>query len=120
MNDQPRNDRLSLRKTNEEVLRKKLQLEAQAKCKDETIAFGECAKRTGMLVVLRCRQENAISKYIILPLSHVITRLSSLICACLLRVVSACMDRHATEKDFENLLIREGIDPACLQRTHKP
>jgi hypothetical protein len=39
---------------------------------------------------------------------------------CVLYAVSACMDRHATEKDFENLLIREGIDPACLQRTHKP
>jgi hypothetical protein len=62
MNDQPRNERLSLRKTNEEVLRKKLQLEAQTKCRAETTAFGECAKRAGMMVVFSCRQENAASK----------------------------------------------------------
>jgi hypothetical protein len=62
MNDQPRKDRMTLRKTNEEVLRKKLQLEAQQACKDEVVAFGECAKRNHLLVVFNCRKENATSK----------------------------------------------------------
>lgn len=59
--NESRNDRLTLRKTNEEVLRKKLQLEAQAKCIVETQQFGECAKKNGMLVVFSCRKENAAS-----------------------------------------------------------
>lgn len=62
MNDAPRNERMTLRKTNEEVLRKKLQLEAQAICKAESVAFGECAKKHGMMVVFNCRKENLASK----------------------------------------------------------
>ncbi len=57
-----RDDRLTLRKTNEEVLRKKLALEAQTICADECRQFGECAKKNGMMVVLRCRGENLASK----------------------------------------------------------
>jgi hypothetical protein len=33
--------------------------------------------------------------------------------------VSECMDRHSTEKHFEELLVREGIDPASLQKSRK-
>ena len=61
--NESRNDRLTLRKTNEEVLRKKLQLEAQTKCIIETQQFGECAKKNGMLVIFSCRKENSASKY---------------------------------------------------------
>lgn len=57
-----RNDRLTLRKTNEEVLRKKMQLEAQTKCLVETQQFGDCAKKNGMLVIFSCRKENSASK----------------------------------------------------------
>lgn len=57
-----RDDRLSLRKTNEEVLRKKLSIEAQNICADECKQFGECAKKSGLLVVFKCRSENLASK----------------------------------------------------------
>lgn len=57
-----RDDRLSLRKTNEEVLRKKLAIEAQNICADECKQFGECAKKSGLLVVFKCRSENLASK----------------------------------------------------------
>ena len=88
-----RDSRLSMRKNNEEVFRKKLQLEAQAICREETIKFGECAKRHGMFVVFNCRSENS--------------------------AMSDCLDRHSTEKDFERLLIREGADPATLKQNKK-
>ena len=59
----PRDDRMKLRKNNEEVFRFRLRLEAQEKCKAESSAFGECAKNNGLLVLFNCRQQNKISKY---------------------------------------------------------
>mmetsp|Transcript_60523 Transcript_60523/g.106356 ORF Transcript_60523/g.106356 Transcript_60523/m.106356 type:complete len:100 (-) Transcript_60523:108-407(-) len=88
-----RDDRLSLRKTNEEVLRKKLAIEAQNICAEECKQFGECAKKSGLLVVFKCRSENL--------------------------AMSNCLDKHTTDKDFENLLVREGIDPSILRKTSK-
>ena len=61
-----------------------------ALCREETQKFGECAKRTGMMVVFRCRAENA--------------------------AMSDCLDRHTTEKDFEKFLIRQGVDPSTLKK----
>ena len=57
-----RNDRLSLRKTNEEVLRIKLRLEAKKKCESYFRSFGDCAKTNGFMVVFNCRKENLASK----------------------------------------------------------
>ena len=57
-----RSDRLTLRKTNEEVLRKQHQNEARNICKEKFIDFGKCAKENGILVVLNCRRENQESK----------------------------------------------------------
>ena len=59
---EPRDDRLLLRKTNEEVLRKKLVLQARTMCEKEIVQFGECAKRNGLLVVFNCRQQNLDSE----------------------------------------------------------
>ena len=58
---QARDSRMTLRKNNEEVLRKALQNEARQKCADETRAFGECAKDAGIWVVLSCRKHNLVS-----------------------------------------------------------
>jgi len=52
---------MTLRKNNEEVLRKALQNEARQKCAEETRAFGECAKDAGIWVVLSCRKHNLVS-----------------------------------------------------------
>jgi len=59
-----RNDRLTLRKTNEEVLRKKLSIEAQNICAEECKQFGECAVKSGLMVVFNCRSQNLASKYL--------------------------------------------------------
>jgi hypothetical protein len=63
-----RNSRLqlkqpSLRKTNEEVLRKRLQKEAQQLCSTETKAFADCVQGNGFMVIFNCRQKNLESKY---------------------------------------------------------
>ena len=59
---EPRNERLTIRKTNEEVLRKRLEVQARELCMDEIKSFVECAKYQGLLVVLNCRKENYASK----------------------------------------------------------
>ena len=58
-----RNSRLVLRKNNEEVLRKKLQLEAKSKCDIFFKEFSECAKENNLMVVFKCRDKNRASKY---------------------------------------------------------
>lgn len=57
-----RDGRLKIRKTNEEVLRKKLQFEAQKICKEEIKAFGDCSVKEGMMVIFNCRKQNKASK----------------------------------------------------------
>jgi hypothetical protein len=63
----PRDDRMTMRKNNEEVHRRKHKMEAQAICLDVTKAFGECARRQGMMVVFNCRKENAASEFSFAP-----------------------------------------------------
>ena len=53
---------IRLRKTNEEVLRRKLQDKSKKHCIDEIHAFGDCSKREGLLVVFRCRDALNASK----------------------------------------------------------
>jgi hypothetical protein len=54
-----RDARLSnIRKSKEEQLRKELQAAAREKCKEYSVAFGNCAKENGLMVVLRCRDQN--------------------------------------------------------------
>lgn len=62
-----RNSRLStLRKTNEEVLRKKLQTQAKKKCDPFFKDFADCAKENGLLVIFNCREQNRASMFMIL------------------------------------------------------
>lgn len=79
-----RESRLTLRKTNEEVLRKALQNEARKRCHDEFKAFGDCAKGAGISVVFSCRAQS--------------------------KGMSDCMDKHYSEELFEQFL-REGGHP---------
>jgi hypothetical protein len=72
-----------MRKANEEVLRKKLQIEAQEKCASAFKDFGRCAKEQSIMVVFNCRKEN--------------------------REMSDCMERHCNEKIFEDYLISHGL-----------
>ena len=58
-----RSSRMTLRKNNEEVLRKKLQLEAKSKCDVYFKDFAECAKQNSIMVVFRCREQNSASKF---------------------------------------------------------
>ena len=51
-----------MRKNNEEVLRKKLQLQAQQKCAPFFKSFADCAKESGLMVVFNCRTQNTASK----------------------------------------------------------
>lgn len=54
-----RSDRLTtLRRTNEEVLRKQLKNDAQDACKWAFEAFADCAKRESIKVVINCREAN--------------------------------------------------------------
>ena len=79
-----RNDRLvKMRKVNEEVLRKKLQIEARELCGNVFSDFGACAKREGLMVVINCRNEN--------------------------RAMSDCMDKHCNEAQFEKYLLSHGL-----------
>lgn len=56
-----RSDRLTtLRKNNEEVLRKQLKNEAIAKCNWAFRDFAECSKAEGLAVVFKCREVNEI------------------------------------------------------------
>ncbi|RYY70783.1 hypothetical protein EON63_22245 [archaeon] len=59
-----RDSRLSLRKTQEEMLRRKLHQEAFQHCRDEVVAFGECVKQEGFFVIFNCRKQNAVCKYV--------------------------------------------------------
>jgi hypothetical protein len=57
-----RDDRLTLRKNNEEVMRKKFQEESKKKCQWAFRALGQCAEKEGLLVLFNCRVENSIRK----------------------------------------------------------
>ncbi len=58
-----RDNRLSLRKNNEEVLRKKFHASANQICKSEIHALGDCARSAGFWVVWNCRAQSAASTY---------------------------------------------------------
>jgi hypothetical protein len=84
-----RNDRLTLKKWDEEQFRKKFQIEDQEKCKEYFRAFGDCAKRNNILVAFNCRQEN--------------------------RAMSDCMDRNCSDAEFNKYLEAHGL-PAAQPR----
>lgn len=81
-----RENRLTLRKNNEEVLRKALQNEARKQCEGTVKAFGECAVANGMMVVLNCRKQNW--------------------------AMSECMDKHYNEEKFAEFLTSRGLAQA--------
>lgn len=109
--DESRNDRLTLRKTNEEVLRKKLQLEAEQACREETKAFGDCAKREGLWVVLNCRKENAASK---IPMM-------SYCCLLLLLFLDLCLFALMfSECVFGQAMYGAGFSQPSPSRRHRP
>ena len=79
-----RNGRLmKMRKVNEEVLRKKLQIEAKELCADTFKAFGKCAQEQDLWVVVNCRKEN--------------------------RAMSDCLSLHCSEEKFEAYLTKHGL-----------
>jgi len=81
-----RENRLTLRKNNEEVLRKALQNEARKLCEGTVKEFGECAVANGMMVVLNCRKQN--------------------------KAMSECMDKHYNEEKFNEFLASRGLAQA--------
>mmetsp|Transcript_2599 Transcript_2599/g.4013 ORF Transcript_2599/g.4013 Transcript_2599/m.4013 type:complete len:102 (+) Transcript_2599:26-331(+) len=86
-----RNDRLTtLRKTNEEVLRMKLRMEAKKKCESYFRSFGDCAKTNGFMVVFNCRKEN--------------------------NAMSSCMETHYNENEFRKFLKSEGISGDAISK----
>ena len=80
-----RESRLTLRKNNEEVLRKALQNEARKQCLPHVQAFGECAKQHGLSVVISCRAQN--------------------------NALTDCMARHYNEEIFAQFLKDGGHPP---------
>jgi hypothetical protein len=85
-----RSDRLTvLRKTNEEVLRKQLQNEASAKCKNTVVDFGRCAQANGIMVAFNCQNEN--------------------------RAMGKCMSEHYTEEKFIEFARERGFEVAPRQ-----
>jgi len=83
-----RDSRLSmgtLRKNNEEVLRRAMRAEAQKKCDSKVKAFGECARQQGLMVVINCREQN--------------------------KAMSSCMDEHYNEEIFRKFLSDNGYPP---------
>eukprot|EP01031_Cornospumella_fuschlensis_P039246 gene39246-47763_t len=89
LKQEARDSRLSLRKTQEEVLRRKLHAEAFQHCKEEVVAFGECVKQEGFWVIFNCRQQNA--------------------------ALNDCFKRHTTEEAFDKFLFARGYDKSKLQ-----
>mmetsp|Transcript_11279 Transcript_11279/g.10908 ORF Transcript_11279/g.10908 Transcript_11279/m.10908 type:complete len:116 (-) Transcript_11279:74-421(-) len=71
------------RKNNEEVLRKKMQIEAQETCASKFTAFGACAKEHSLMVIFNCRKEN--------------------------REMSDCMETNCSAKKFEEYLTTHGM-----------
>lgn len=64
--DDARDSRLKfMRKSNEEVARKKLMEEAKQKCMDQIHDLGKCAQYQGLLVIFNCQQENSKCKYLV-------------------------------------------------------
>lgn len=61
-----RSDRLKLRKTNEEVLKRKLQAYARKQCDEKVRDFVECTNNHGLSVIFKCREKSRISKFIII------------------------------------------------------
>jgi hypothetical protein len=80
-----RDDRLQLRRNNEEVLRKTLANQAREKCSALTTAFGNCAKANGMGVVLFCREENML--------------------------MQRCLDKYYNEEEFDKFLVAHNYPP---------
>ena len=76
----------TLRKTNEEVLRKRFEKEAAAKCREYFLAFGECAQKNSLWVVIACREQN--------------------------RLMASCMNEHYNEEKFKSYLAERGLEPA--------
>lgn len=102
-----RGDRMTLRKNNEEVLRKALQNEARKKCEAETKAFGECAKASGIWVVVSCRNQNSVRR---IYFSHNLmsTHNYTILYYNIYKTMSACMAQHYTEEIFAKFLRDNG------------
>ena len=77
-----RADRLSIirsmRKLDEEILRRAFGEEIKVKCASTFKAFGDCAKDSGMMVVFKCRQQNT--------------------------AMEACMNAHNSDEQFADYL----------------
>lgn len=86
-----RDSRLKLRKNNEEVIRRHLQLDAKQKCAGEIKAFGQCAVDNSLLVVFNCRSKN--------------------------RAMSECMDKYFNEDIVQKYLIDNGYEPFTVRRS---
>lgn len=87
-----RDSRLTLnRKTKEESLRKKLQAEAQEKCKASFVEFGKCAEKEGLLVLFNCREQNAL--------------------------ISQCLDLHYNKQTLTDYLAVHGLPPPKPPKT---
>jgi Cytochrome c oxidase biogenesis protein Cmc1 like len=87
-----RNERLSI--AGEEILKKKFFSDAQEKCNDKFKAFAECAKSSGIMVVINCRKQN--------------------------REMGECMDFHCSDAMFEAYLKSHGLPlPAKREAWYK-
>mmetsp|Transcript_16318 Transcript_16318/g.16436 ORF Transcript_16318/g.16436 Transcript_16318/m.16436 type:complete len:93 (+) Transcript_16318:218-496(+) len=83
--------RLSMRRNNEEVLRRKFLIEVKERCKDKFHAFGECAQNNGILVVFNCRKEN--------------------------QAMSDCMDNINTAANFRDYVIAQGYGSSIISNS---
>ena len=84
-----RDDRMkapSLRKNNEEVLRKAFMQQAREACMDMTHEFGRCAKEASIMVVFNCRAEN--------------------------KAMQDCLSREYNEETFKLYLEKQGMPPS--------
>jgi hypothetical protein len=63
MKQDARDARLSLRKSQEEMLRKRLENIAKEKCNAEIRGFAECAQQEGLWVVWSCREKSNHSEF---------------------------------------------------------
>lgn len=76
MADDDRNERLKWSKRAEYEARKELSMIATKQCDSLLKAFSDCAQEQGLLVVLRCRQQN--------------------------RAMNECLHQYTNEKAFED------------------
>jgi Cytochrome c oxidase biogenesis protein Cmc1 like len=83
-----------LTKAGQEILRKKFYNEAKEKCSEHFKAFGDCAKESGLMVVINCRKQN--------------------------RAMGDCMDLNCSEAAFESFLKSHGLPlPAIPEPWYK-